>query len=157
MLYDGICVRMFICGYYRMWLHLHVYIDCMIYIYIYLWVLAWLKMGESRMQDEHVSKSLWQFMHMLICAHFYVYQHIKEGQKLWSLWEPNPSHQHIHSLLVPTTYDTSTTMAFYIVNMHHCDIKFPQQTWSHECMQMPRTLASCQPTAAAQHYRMHGC
>lgn len=82
MLYDGICVRMFICGYYRMWLHLHVYIDCMIYIYIYLWVLAWLKMGESRMQDEHVSKSLWQFMHMLICAHFYVYQHIKEGQKL---------------------------------------------------------------------------
>lgn len=43
MLYDGICVRMFICGYYRMWLHLHVYIDYMIYIYI--------PMGTGMAQD----------------------------------------------------------------------------------------------------------
>ena len=102
MLYDGICVCMFIWFY--MWLQSHVAASaCLyyIYIYIYLWVLVWLKMGESRMQDEHVSKPLWQFIHMLICAHFYVYKHIKEGQKLWSLWAQIPSHQHMHSLLVP--------------------------------------------------------
>ena len=124
------------CSYVHLWLLRHVAAFACLYdyIYIYLWVLVWLKMGESRMQDEHVSKSLWQFIHMLICAHFYVYKHIKEGQKLWSLWAQIPSHQHMHSLLVPTIYDTSTTMAFYSVNMHHCDNLVPAtnlKSWMH--------------------------
>ena len=147
MLYDGICVCMFNCGCNRMWLHVHVYMIIFYYWYINICMTIYIFMiiygywyGSRWVSPEcKMSMSLSPFGNSYVSSY----------ARIFTI----QTHQRRPKAVIPLG-PTSTTMAFYSVNMHHCYIKFLQQTWSHECLQVPRTLASCQPTAAAQHYRM---
>lgn len=155
MLYDGICVCMFIWFY--MWLQSHVAASaCLYYIYIYICGFWY---GSRWVSPEcKMSMSLSPFGNSYICSYARIFTYTNTSKKDKSCDPCGPKFRAISTCIVYLSQNIwFITMAFYSVNMHHCDIKFPQQTWSHECMQMPRTLAFCQPTAAAQHYRMHGC